>query len=68
MGFRGHQGGWGSQVFLEVFESITCFFGPLELLLLFKSLKKGSPLTPSREMNLLREAMHPVNFCTSWRL
>jgi hypothetical protein len=23
---------------------------------------------PSREMNLLKPAMHHVNFCTSWRL
>jgi hypothetical protein len=23
---------------------------------------------PSRKMNLLKVAMHPVNFCTSWRL
>jgi hypothetical protein len=22
----------------------------------------------SREMNLLRAAIHPINFCTSWRL
>jgi hypothetical protein len=25
-------------------------------------------MTPSHEMNLLKVAMHPVNFCTSWRL
>jgi hypothetical protein len=25
-------------------------------------LKKGSPLTPSRKMNLLKVAIHPVNF------
>jgi hypothetical protein len=31
-------------------------------------MKKGSPLTPSREMNLLKVAIHPINFCTSWRL
>jgi hypothetical protein len=36
MWFRGHQGGWGSQVFLEIFESIMYFFGPLELVLLFE--------------------------------
>jgi hypothetical protein len=29
---------------------------------------KGSALTPSRKINLLKAAMHPVNFCTSWRL
>jgi hypothetical protein len=33
-----------------------------------RSLKKGSPLMPSHEINLLKAAMHPVNFCTSWRL
>jgi hypothetical protein len=33
-----------------------------------RSLKKGSPLTLSREMNLLRATIHPVNFCTLWRL
>jgi hypothetical protein len=32
------------------------------------SLKKGSPLTPSREMNMLKAAIHLVNFCTSCRL
>jgi hypothetical protein len=29
---------------------------------------EGSLLTPSHEMNLLRAAIYPVNFCTSWRL
>jgi hypothetical protein len=33
-----------------------------------RSSNKGSPLTPSREINLLKAAMHPVNFCTSQRL
>jgi hypothetical protein len=28
-------------------------------------LKKGSPLSPSREMNLFRAAIQPVSFCTS---
>jgi hypothetical protein len=32
------------------------------------SIKKWSPLMLSCEMNLLRAAMHPVNFLTSWRL
>jgi hypothetical protein len=31
-------------------------------------LKKGSPLTSSHDMNLLKAAIHPVNFWTSWRL
>jgi hypothetical protein len=33
-----------------------------------EELKKGSPLMPSHEMNLLKVALHPVNFWTSWRL
>jgi hypothetical protein len=33
-----------------------------------RSLKNGSPLAPSCEMNLIKAAIHPVNFCTSWRL
>jgi hypothetical protein len=33
-----------------------------------RGLKKGSPLTPSREINLLLAAIHPINLCTSWRL
>jgi hypothetical protein len=32
-----------------------------------RSLKKGSPLTPSHEMNLFKAAMHPFNSCTSSR-
>jgi hypothetical protein len=32
------------------------------------SLKKGSPLMPSRDMNLLRAAIYLINFCMSWRL
>ena len=30
-----------------------------------RSLKKGSPRSPSLEMNLFNAAMHRVNFCTS---
>jgi hypothetical protein len=33
-----------------------------------RSIKKGSPLTPSREINMLKATMHPINFCMSWRL
>jgi hypothetical protein len=40
----------------------------MELVLFFEELKKGSPLTLSHEMNLLKVAIHPVNFWTSWRL
>ena len=33
-----------------------------------RSLKKGRPLSPSRLMNLLKAAMHPVNFIRSFLL
>ena len=33
-----------------------------------RSLKKGSPRSPSLEMNWLRAAMQPVSFCTSLML
>jgi hypothetical protein len=33
-----------------------------------RTLKMGYLLTPSLEMNLLRAAMHPINFCISWRI
>jgi hypothetical protein len=67
MRFRCYQSGWGCQILLQVFEGLL---SPLELVLLIKelSLKKGSLLMPSREMNLLKAAMHPINFYTSWRL
>jgi hypothetical protein len=35
------------------------------LLVLFSSLKKGSPFSSSREIKQLRAAMQPVSFCTS---
>jgi hypothetical protein len=31
-------------------------------------LKERSPLMPSREMNLFKAAIHPIDFYTSWRL
>jgi hypothetical protein len=40
MEFRGHQGGWGSQVLLKIFESFMCFFGPLELAFFFEELEE----------------------------
>jgi hypothetical protein len=43
VGFRGHQGGLGSQILLEVFEGLLCFLGPLELVLLLKELEKWEP-------------------------
>jgi hypothetical protein len=42
-----------------VHSNLSCFL---------RSLKKGSPLIPSHEINPLKVAMHPINFYTSWRL
>jgi hypothetical protein len=53
---------------LQFFEGLLCLLSPLEHVLFLEELKKGSPLTPSRKMNLLKAAIHPVNFCTLWRL
>jgi hypothetical protein len=58
----------GSQIFLQVFESLLDLLSPLKLVLFLEELKKGRTLTSSREINLLKAVMHPVNFCTSWRL
>jgi hypothetical protein len=68
VGLWGHQDGWGSQVLLEVLENLLCFLSPLELVLFFKELEEREPLMLSHEMNLLKAAIHPINFCTSWRL
>jgi hypothetical protein len=43
-------------------------FGPLESVMFFEEFEEREPLTPSCEMNLLKAAIHLVNFCTSWRL
>jgi hypothetical protein len=43
MGFRSHQGGWCSQVLLEVLEILLCFLGPLKLVLLFKEFEERDP-------------------------
>jgi hypothetical protein len=62
LGFQGYQSGWDYQILLQIFKvhwNLSCFLWIL---------KKGSPLTLSHEINLLKAAMHPVNFCTSWRL
>jgi hypothetical protein len=37
----------------------------LNLLWRLSNLKKGSPLSPSQEMNLFKPAMQPVSFWTS---
>jgi hypothetical protein len=35
MGFQGHQGGWSSQILLQVFEGLLCLLSPLELVMFF---------------------------------
>ena len=40
----------------------------LNLFCRLRSLKKGSPCSPSLEINRLRAAMQPVSFCTSLML
>jgi hypothetical protein len=64
LGFRAYQGRWCSQILKAscascVHWNLSCFL---------RSLKNGSPLTSSREMNLLKAAIHSVNFWTAWRL
>jgi hypothetical protein len=48
VGFRGHQSGWSSQIFLQVFEGLLCLFGPLELVLFFKKFEDREP--PNAEL------------------
>jgi hypothetical protein len=43
MPFRGHQGGWGSQILLQVFEGLLFLLGPVELVLFIKELKEWEP-------------------------
>jgi hypothetical protein len=43
VGFQGHQGGWGSQVLLEIFERFMCLFCPLKLVLFFEELEEREP-------------------------
>jgi hypothetical protein len=40
MGFRGYQSRWGSQILLQVFESLLCLLSPLELVLFLEELKE----------------------------
>jgi hypothetical protein len=68
MGFRGYQSGWGCQILLQVFKGLKCHLSPLELVLFLDELKECESPMLSREMNLLKAAMHPVNLWTSWRL
>jgi hypothetical protein len=56
VGFWGYQNRWGSQIFLQVFESLLGLLSPLELVMFLEELK---PATGSHD---------PVNFCVSWRL
>jgi hypothetical protein len=38
--FWGYQGGWGSQILLQVFEGLLCLMSPLELVLFLEELKE----------------------------
>jgi hypothetical protein len=40
VGFQGYQSGWGSQILLQVFESLLCFLSPLELVLFLEELEE----------------------------
>jgi hypothetical protein len=44
MGFWGYQSGWGSQILLQVFESLLCLLSPLELVLFHEELKERESL------------------------
>jgi hypothetical protein len=43
MGFQGHQGGWGSQILLQVFNCLMCLLSPLELVLFFEEFEEWEP-------------------------
>jgi hypothetical protein len=58
----------GSQIFLQVFESLLDLLSPLKLVLFLEELKKGRTLTPSREINLLMEALGRLHFGDSRHL
>jgi hypothetical protein len=50
MGFQGHQGRWGSQIFLQIFEGLLCLLSPLELVLFLEKLEeRESPDAKSRD-------------------
>jgi hypothetical protein len=68
MGFLGHQGGWVVKYFFRFLKASYASLVHWNLSYFFRSLKIGSPLMPSCEMNLLMAVIHPVNFYTSWRL
>jgi hypothetical protein len=40
MGFQDYQGGWGSQIFLQVLEGLLCLLRPLELVMFLEKLKE----------------------------
>jgi hypothetical protein len=40
MGLHGYQGGWGSQILLQVFKGLLCLRSPLELVLFFEEFKE----------------------------
>jgi hypothetical protein len=49
----------------EVLKRLVCLLNPLNLLWGLSNLKKGSPLSPSQEMNWFKAAMQPVSFWMS---
>jgi hypothetical protein len=50
MGFRGYQGGWGSQIFLQILEGFLCLLSPLELVQFLEDLEqRESPDAESRD-------------------
>jgi hypothetical protein len=50
MGFWGYQSRWGSQILLQVFESLLSLLSPLELIMFLEELKEGeSPDVESRD-------------------
>jgi hypothetical protein len=52
---------------LEILQRLLCLLGLVELDVALKqcNLKKGSPRSPSREMNLFKGTMQPMSFWTS---
>jgi hypothetical protein len=70
--FRGVLGPLGRvgvvRYFLRTTKASCASLGHCNLSCFFRSLKKGSPLMPSREKKLLKVTTHPINFWMSWRL
>jgi hypothetical protein len=50
VGFQGYQSGWGSQILLQVFESLLGLLSPLEFVMFLKELKeRESPDAESQD-------------------